>query len=62
MIKELYINNLSRLAYSNGARYYKQLIYNLRTSIGKGLRRNQFIGLMADFKAKTCCADILNIL
>jgi len=62
MIKELYINNLSRLAYSSGARFYKQLIYNLRTSVGGGLRRNQFISLTANFRAKTRCADILNML
>ena len=40
IIKEPHVNNLSRLARSSGARYYKQLIYNLRTSTGGGVRRN----------------------
>ena len=61
MIKKLHINNPSRLTCSNRAGSYRQLIYNLRTSTGKGLWRNQFINLTADFRTETYCIDILNM-
>ena len=62
MIKKLHINNLSGLAYTSKAGSCRQLIYNLRTSIGRGLQINQLISLMANFRAKTYYIDILNIL